>query len=158
MVMSSSCDLSDDTFWTLGVVADPWPLDWANRLGQCDDDSKSMPPPKTRGRRKSTRAKKPVLSTTHKVARGRARTRQLRAMTPAQKDAETKLRLEKNRIAAKLSRAKRKCRELDLERTVERLEKQVAELQRAHAERGWTANKSTAGAADAAEAGARDEV
>jgi hypothetical protein len=56
-----------------------------------------------------------VLGRNFEVARGRGRLRQLQTMSQEQKDAETKWRLEKNRIAARESRAKKRTYHAELE-------------------------------------------
>lgn len=64
-----------------------------------------------------------LLDDDHKPARGRGRQLQLAKMTPAQKKAEAKARLEKNRQAARGFRARRKNHVYDLEQQIVELER-----------------------------------
>jgi len=59
-----------------------------------------------------------ALAEDHKPARGRGRQLQLAKMTPAQKKAEAKARLEKNRQAARGFRARRKNHVVELEQQI----------------------------------------
>lgn len=84
-----------------------------------------------------------TLSEDHKPARGRGRQLQLAKMTPAQKKAEAKARLEKNRQAARGFRARRKNHVFELEQqiadyeqrdrdqlnTIRELQQQIARMQ-----------------------------
>lgn len=69
------------------------------------------------------------LPANHKPARGRGRSKQLAKMTQAQKKAEQQVRMEKNRLAAKEFRARRKNRVEALEQTVQEHEQRTQEQQ-----------------------------
>ena len=138
--------LSDPlSFWSVDPVIEPWP----------DAPADFVPEPSARPVRRSAArynatlkrvkqngtsavmqkatemVKKPkILGEDFKPARGRGRKQQLRKMTAEQKEAEIKYRLEKNRIAARLSRAKRKQHQVDLEEEVDRLKRDNAQLRR----------------------------
>lgn len=66
----------------------------------------------------------------HKPARGRGRSIQLNSMTSKQKNAETNARMQKNRVAARECRLRRKEYVLHLENKVEELEKKNKELKK----------------------------
>lgn len=81
------------------------------------------------GAMKRVKGASPSLPANHKPARGRGRSKQLAKMSAAQRQAEKADRMEKNRVAAKEFRARRKNRVQALEQTVQEHEQRTRQQQ-----------------------------
>jgi len=81
------------------------------------------------GAMKRVKGASPSLPANHKPARGRGRSKQLAKMSAAQRQAEKADRMEKNRVAAKEFRARRKNRVQALEQSVQEHEQRTRQQQ-----------------------------